>query len=82
MEIARLQQEQLKQEANRMAMGIIGTILIAVLAISIIIATQKRKQIEKNMKLLEQESDLKAARNTLKDWKVNVNVSPKNCMTG
>ena len=45
-----------------MAMGIIGTILIAVLAISIIIATQKRKQIEKNMKLLEQESDLKAAR--------------------
>ena len=62
LEIARLQQEQLKQEANRMAMGIIGTILIAVLAISIIIATQKRKQIEKNMKLLEQESDLKAAR--------------------
>ncbi len=62
LEIARLQQEQLKQEANRMTMGIIGIALIAALAISIIIVTQKRKQIEKNMKLLEQESDLKAAK--------------------
>ncbi len=62
LEIVRLQQKQLKQEADRMTMGIIGTVLIAILAISIIIVTQKRKQIEKNMKLLEQESDLRAAK--------------------
>lgn len=62
LEIARLQQKQLKQEADRMTMGIIGIVLIAILAISIIIVIQKRKQIEKNMKLLEQESDLRAAK--------------------
>lgn len=62
LEIARLKQEQLKQEADRMTMGIIGIVLISALTISIIIVIQKRKQVEKNMKLLEQESDLKAAR--------------------
>ena len=61
LEIARLKQEQLKQEADRMTMGIIGIVLISALAISIIIVIQKRRQIEKNMKLLEQESDLRAA---------------------
>lgn len=62
LEIAHLKQEQLKQEADRMTMGIIGIVLISAMAISIIIVVQKRKQVEKNMKLLEQESDLKAAR--------------------
>lgn len=51
-----------------MAMGIIGTILIAVLAISIIIATQKENRLRK-YEALEQESDLKAARKYIEGLK-------------
>ena len=62
LEIARLQQEKLKQEANRMATGIISILVIATMIIIIVVMLQKKKQVAKNIKLMEKESDLKAAR--------------------
>lgn len=62
LEIARLQQEKLKQEANRMATGIVGILVLSILIIIIVVMLQKRKQVAKNIKLMEQESDLKAAK--------------------
>lgn len=62
LKIARLQQEKLKQEADRMTTGIISILVIAIMTIIIVVMLQKKKQVAKNFKLLEKESDLKAAR--------------------